>query len=357
MGQDGRMVVLSDRALSRATLARQHLLSRVDLDPLAMVEHLVGMQGQDAELPYFGLWSRLSRFERDDLTALLHSRAVVRGTLYRGTQHIMAADDYRWVRPLLQPMLDTWQRGTFGRHLAGVAPAELAAAARELIAGAVLTRMDLGRALAAQWPDADPQWLARSVQGLLPVLHPAPDGVWGHRGATPFALAEPHLGRPLAGRPQTDLVLRYLAAFGPASVADMQAWSRMTGLRPAFEELRPRLCTFRSAAGAELFDLPEAPRPGPDVPAPVRLLACFDNVLYGHADRSRIIAAEHRRHLLAEAMLIVDGVVRGFWKIKTGTLTVRLLAPLTAAEEKTVSEEGERLLTFAGGTDLRITEA
>jgi hypothetical protein len=351
------MEELSDRALGRATLARQLLLDRVQRRPLEVVRHLVGMQGQDAELPYIGLWNRIDGFAHDDLTGLLHSREVVRGTLWRGTQHLMAADDYRWMRPLMQPMLDTWQRGAFGRHLAGVDLAELTAVAGELLAAGPWNRMDLGRELAARWPDAEPQWLARSVQGLLPVLHPAPDGVWGRRGATPFALAEAHLGGPMIERDVMDLVLRYLAAFGPASVADMQAWSRMTRLRPAFEALRPQLCTFRGPAGAELFDLPDAPRPGPGVPAPVRLLACFDNVLYGHADRSRIIAAEHRRYLLAEAMLIVDGVVRGFWKVKNGTLTVSLLAPLTAAEMGAVGAEGERLLTFVGGTDLRITEA
>jgi hypothetical protein len=344
---------LSYRALSRATLARQQLLDHAPGPALDMVRRLVGMQGQDPELPYVGLWNRLAGFRHDDLTGLLHSRAVVRATLYRGTQHIMAASDYAWIRPLLQPMLDTWQRGTFGRHLAGVDPAALAATARELLGDGVLTRMDLGRALAERWPGREPQWLARSVQGLLPIVHPAPDGVWGRRGVTPFMLADVHVA--MVARPLTDLVLRYLAAFGPASVADMAAWSGLTRLRPAFEEMRPRLSTFRSPAGAELFDLPDAPRPGADAPAPVRFLPAFDNVLYGHADRGRIIAAGYRRHLLSEACVLVDGQVHGFWKIKGGALTVRLPAPLSPAEEKAVSAEGELLLDFAGGSTLELT--
>ena len=342
------MDVLSQRELGRATSARQFLLSRVPLPALSVVEHLVGMQGQDPELPYFGLWSRVEGFALGDLTRLLEERLVVRGTLFRGTQHLLAASDYLWVRPLLQPMLDVWQRGAFGRYTAGIAPAELAAYAAELLGAGVLTRPELGRALARRWPQCDPQWLARSVQGLLPIVHPTPDGTWGRRGATPFALAVPWLGRPLEARPAPALVRRYLAAFGPASVKDMQAWSGLTRLAEVFEPLRSQLRVFRDESGTELFDLPEAPRPGPDVPAPVRFLPGFDNILFGHADRSRIVATERRPHLVVDAALTVDGVVRGLWKIKAGVLEVRLFAPLTAAERDEVSAEGAALSRLAG---------
>jgi hypothetical protein len=347
-------VVLSDRELNRATLARQLLLDRVDRPAPDVVRHLVGMQGQDPELPYVGLWNRIPAFQHDDLSRLLHAREVVRGTLFRGTQHLLAADDYQWIRPLLQPMLDTRQRGWFGRHLAGVDPAALADAGRSLLADRTLTRPELGRALAERWPDHEPEWLARSIQALLPVLHPPPDGLWGRHGATPFVLAETYLGRPLAKRPIGELVLRYLAAFGPASVRDMQAWSGMTRLRPAFEELRPRLCTFRSEAGAELFDLPDAPRPDRDVPARVRFLPQFDNVLYGHADRARIVRPDQPWQLLSEAAVIVDGRVRALWRIRTASgtavLTIRSLEPLSAAESAAVLAEGEALLDFAAPT-------
>jgi hypothetical protein len=347
-------VVLSDRALNSATLARQLLLDRVDRPALDVVRHLVGMQGQDPELPYLGLWNRITAFRRDDLSRLLYARDVVRGTLFRGTQHVLAADDYEWIRPLLQPMLDTRLRGWFGRHLDGVDVSALAAAARPLLADGTLTRPELGRALAQQWPDREPEWLARSIQALLPVLHPPPDGLWGRRGPTPFVLAEAYLGRPLRERPIHDLVLRYLAAFGPASVRDMQAWSGMTRLRPAFEELRPRLCTFRSEVGAELFDLPDAPRPGADEPAPVRFLPNFDNVLYGHADRGRIVRGDQPWQLLSQAAVTVDGRVRALWRIRTvaGTaaLTVRPFELLTPEESAAVRDEGEALLHFAAPT-------
>jgi hypothetical protein len=347
-------VVLSDGALNRATLARQLLLERTDRPALDVVRHLVGMQGQDPELPYIGLWNRIPVFQHEDLSRLMHAREVVRGTLFRGTQHVLAADDYVWVRPLLQPMLDTRRRGWFGRHLDGVDTAALAESARSRLANRTLSRPELGRALAEQWPDREPEWLARSIQVLLPILHPPPDGLWRRRGATPFVLAEDYLGGSLAERPVQELVVRYLAAFGPASVRDMQAWSGMTRLRPAFEELRPRLCTFRSEAGAELFDLPDAPRPSADVPAPVRFLPGFDNVLYGHADRGRIVRRDQPWQLLGEAAVLVDGRVRALWRMKTvsgmAVLTIRPLEPLSAAKSAAVLNEGEALLRFAART-------
>jgi hypothetical protein len=196
--------------------------------------------------------------------------------------------------------------------------------------------------------------LARSVQGLLPVVHPPPDGTWGRRGTTPFALAGHWLGEaaPTAFS-SGDLVLRYLAAFGPASVKDVQAWSGMTRLREVVEGLRPALRTFRGEDGGELWDLPDAPRPDPDTPAPVRFLAALDNVVLGHADRSRLMTADQRPHVIVDAALTVDGFVRGLWAVRrskdVATLVVRLFAPLSGAEEADVAEEGGRLLRFTAG--------
>jgi hypothetical protein len=190
-------------------------------------------------------------------------------------------------------------------------------------------------------------------------VHPYPDGTWGHRGRTPFALAEQWLGRPLdAGRDIAELVLRYLAGFGPAGVRDMQVWSGLTRMREVFETLRPRLRTYRNAAGVELFDLPDRPLPDPETPAPVRFLAGFDNVTFGYADRRRIIDDEHRQHLVSDAGLTVDGRVRGIWKLRGGQLTVGTFTPLTGDEEVAVRAEGAELLRFAAadtpGADIRI---
>jgi hypothetical protein len=346
------MAILTRRSLNRATLARQLLLRRADMSALNVIGRLVGLQAQDPDPPYIGLWTRIATFHLDDLTRLLHQRKVVRATLFRGTQHLVTGEDYLWLRPLLQPMLDRWQKGGFGRFTAGLNLTELAAAARTILGQGTLTRPELGRALAERWPGRDPVALARSTQGLVPVVHPPPDGTWGRRGTTPFTLADQWLNQPLASEPSArELILRYLAAFGPATVNDIQAWSGMTRLRDVVEPLRPELRVFRNEAGRELFDLPEAPRPDPDVPAPIRFLAALDNVLLAHADRTRMMTDEQRRYVIVEAAMTVDGFVHGLWRIKrdksTATLVVRLLKPLLSGDEAAVTEEGARLLRFA----------
>jgi hypothetical protein len=347
--------VLTDRVLNRTTLSRQLLLERRPVPPAGVLELLVGLQGQDPELPYVGLWNRIDGFAHDDLTRLMAGRAVVRATLFRGTQHLMLTGDYRWIRPLLQPLLDRMGRSFFTQWTPGVDPAELAAEARRVLGAGTLTRPELGRALEQRWPQHEGVWLARAAQVALPVLHPHPDGTWGRRGPTPFALAEHWLDEPFDHRRDiADLVLRYLAGFGPASVKDMQAWSGLTRLREVFDRLRPRLRTYRSAAGTELFDLPDRTPADPDLPAPVRFLAGFDNITFGYADRSRIVADEHRPYLVAEAALTVDGYVRGCWTLRRGTLTVTLFAPLDDAEETAVRAEADALLRFAEpGPDRR----
>ncbi|MEV4383075.1 winged helix DNA-binding domain-containing protein [Streptosporangium sp. NPDC049644] len=227
-----------------------------------------------------------------------------------------------------------------------------------------MSRPELGRALAERWPGRDPIALARSAQGLLPIVHPPPDGTWGRRGTTPFTLADRWLDRPPADEPSArELVLRYLTAFGPASVKDIQAWSGMTRLREVVESLRPRLRVFRNEMGGELFDLPDAPRPDPDVPAPVRFLAALDNAVLAHADRTRMMTDEQRKHTIVEAAMTVDGFVCGLWAIKrdrkdTATLVVKLFEPLAGQDVAAVTEEGVRLLRFAAadadGHDIRF---
>ncbi|HEU4347848.1 MAG TPA: winged helix DNA-binding domain-containing protein [Actinoplanes sp.] len=349
------MAVLSERVLNRATLQRQLLLERSDREPLAVVELLVGMQGQDPELPYIGLWNRIAGFSLDDLTSLIERGRVVRGTMYRCTQHVLSGRDYLWIRPLLQPMLARMRRSFFGRVTVGVDHDELAAEACRLLEKGPMTRPELGRALRRRWPEHEGVWLARTAQVALPILHPYPDGIWGRRGPTPFALAEEVLGRPFdRTRSLADLVLRYLAAFGPAGVMDMQAWSGLTRLREVVEPLRPQLVTYRSPSGAELFDLPDRPLPDPDIPAPVRFLAGFDNVTFGYADRSRIIADAYRPALVANAGLTVDGTVRGVWRHYAGTLTVTLFESLTDDQQAAVQAEAKALLTLIGGETVEI---
>ncbi|MET8608532.1 winged helix DNA-binding domain-containing protein [Streptomyces rubiginosohelvolus] len=347
------MALLTRRSLNRATSQRQLLLERTGLPALEVTERLVGLQAQDPDPPYIGLWSRVEDFRLDDLTRLLYERQVVRATLFRGTQHLLSTEDYLWVRPLLQPMLDRWQKGAFGKFTAGLDLAEIAAFSREFIGEGTVTRVELGRALVERWPGTDKVGMARSVQGLLPVVHPPPDGTWGKRGATPFALADHWLGRSPAVEEQAarKLVLRYLAAFGPATVKDVQAWSGMTRLREVVDGLGSQLVLHRNEAGQDLYDLPDAPLPDPDTPAPVRFLAALDNVVLSHFDRSRMMDEVVRKHIVVEAAVTVDGFVQGLWHIrqeKTGaTLVVKLFRPLTGTEGEAVMEEGGRLLRFA----------
>ncbi|MEW2400554.1 winged helix DNA-binding domain-containing protein [Streptomyces sp. NPDC046862] len=346
-------VALSLRALNRAVLSRQLLLDRVDRTPLDVMELLVGLQAQDPEPPYIGLWNRITGFRQDDLTTLLRNRRVVRSTLYRGTQHLVTAEDYLWLRPALQPMLDRWQRGAWGKVTAGLDLTELAGTVAKLLGTGQLSRPELAAELRERWPDRDPVGLARSAQALLAIVHPPPDGTWGRRGTTPFMLAEEWLGRPLDAAPAPErLVLRYLAAFGPATVRDVQAWSGMTRLREVMDRLRPELLVLRGESGQELFDLPDAPRPEPDRPAPVRFLALLDNVVLAWADRSRMLSDERRVPVSVEPALTVDGFVHALWRIRherdeRAVLVIKPFEPLPRTALGDVGEEGMALLRFA----------
>lgn len=353
--------MLTTRALSRAVLKRQLLLRRAELPVVAAVERVLGLNAQSPNPPYLALWSRLARFTVRDLTAAIEDRSLVRSTLLRATQHLMSVPDFRLVRPALGPLLRRVQRNAFGARTTGVDLAELAGRTRELLAdGRVLTRPQLGRALARWWPQADPVALGWTAQYLEPLVHPAPSGTWNVYGPTPFALAT-WTGVRAEARPEDlrALVRRYLAAFGPASVADARAWSGVAGLREVFADLRGELRVFRDGSGRELYDLPDAPLPDPDTPAPVRFLPEFDAPLLAYADRTRLMTDEVRRTVCVgsgvAATVLVDGSVAAIWTVEragrasgdgAGRLTVKPLRRLSRAERDAVEEEGHRLLAF-----------
>ncbi len=350
--------LLDRRSLNRAVLHRQLLVRRSLVGVVDAIEQLAGLNAQHPNDPYLALAARLSGFELADLTAALEDRRVVRSTMMRATQHLVAATDFRWLRPVLQPLLARAQRNAFGRRTTGVDLAALVADARRILTGAVLTRPELGRLLAESRPGADGVALAWSVQYLLPVVHPAPSGTWDTLGPTPFALAEDHLSGPLDPPDPRQMVRRYLAAFGPATAADMRAWSGVSGLPEIVAGMREELRPFRDEDGRELFDLPDAPRPDPDTPMPVRLLAPFDNVLLGYADRTRLMTDEVRRRVCVgdavAATLLVDGTVSGTWEMDrpANVLTVHPFVRLPRQDVDAVIAEGTRLLEFAAvGTD------
>lgn len=349
--------VLSTRALNRATLARQLLLEPAPLDVPAALTHLVGLQAQAPTPPYFGLHTRLRGFRPEALSALIERREAVRIALMRSTIHLVTAADALALRPVVQPALDRQVRGSYGRALEGLDPDELADAARTALEGGPLTFAAMGQRLGERWPGRDPSALANAARALVPLVQVPPRGLWNRSGPAAHRPADAWLGR-VSPEPPRDaletLVLRYLGAFGPASVADARAWSGLTRLAPVMDALRPRLITLRDDAGRELFDLPEAPRPGADAPAPPRFLPEFDNLLLSHADRSRVLPDRHRKRVMRGGMILgtvlLDGVVAGSWKLdrkRRPMLRVTLFDRLPRVERSALEEEGGRLLAFA----------
>jgi Winged helix DNA-binding domain len=352
------MQVLGRRALNRALLARQLLLERVELPVPDAVERLVGLQAQAPMPPYYGLWSRLEGFDPHELGRMLTEREAVRLTLMRGTVHLATVRDALFLRPLLEVVIERAHNGAFGRRMGGTDPDRLADAVRELLAAGPLTGRELGRGLVKRGIGDDVEALGNAARVYVPLVQLPPRGVWGAGGQAKYATLESWTGREPEADPSIEqLALRYLAGFGPASVMDMQNWSGLTRLKEVFERLRPRLATFRDDDGRELFDLPDAPRPDPDVPAPVRLLGEYDNVLLGHADRSRIIPADFPWNaMLAPGRfvnnLLVDGVLRATWWIerdgkRRATLAIRPFGELAPGERDAVAAEAERMVDFA----------
>ncbi len=370
---------LTRRALNRATLDRQLLLRRDPRPAGAAVGHLAGLQAQAPLAPYVGLWTRLTGFRPEHLSTLLAERSVVRAHLMRNTVHLVTAADFAAFRPLFQPRITRALSGSFGRRLVGVDLDEIRDSAAALLTDRALTRPQLARELAARWPDHDPAALAYAATHLLPLVQVPPRGLWGQTGPAAFTLATAWLpvpDRPVPDRPAPDrpvpdpaepvasppppdparaaeqLVLRYLAAYGPASVADIQAWSGLSRLREVTERLGPRLRPLAGPDGAELLDLPGASRPDPDVPAPPRFLAAYDNLLLSFADRTRVIP--HARpvplppgHGATTGTLLAGGRWQADWKITAAALEITPFTRLTAREEQEIAAEGARLIEFA----------
>ena len=360
---------LNLRALNRALLARQMLLCPAPLPAgagrgeavIGMVEHLAGLQAQAPFPPYFGLWSRLAGFQPADLAELLVSRQVVRIALMRSTIHLVSARDCLTFRPLVQPVLDRSLPAVFGKQFAGLDAGALAEAGRALVDAEPRTFSELGDLLALDWPGHAPTALAQGIRTLVPLVQVPPRAVWGAAGQARHTSAEAWLGRPLDPGPSADvLVTRYLAAFGPATVADVQAWSGLTRLGEVVDRLRAGLRAFRDERGRELFDLPDAPRPGADTPAPVRLVAEFDNLILSHADRARVVSDDNRLRLYTRngifpGTVLLDGFVAGMWRLtrsrRTAVLTVELFGSASSRDRDAVGEEAQRLLGFAADGD------
>lgn len=341
---------MTRRELNRATLARQLLLERHELAADDAVERLAGLQAQDVPPPYIALWSRLAGFERSELTELARSGRVVRASLMRHTVHLVTARDYVRLHTAIQPALVRSWKGSMRGRLDGLAYEEVVDEAREYLAGGPRRWVEIQRHVAARWPDRDPRALAYTVRTHLPMLR-VPDGDgFAYSGNAPFALADP---APDEADRVEELVRRYLAAFGPATPADASIWSGRSGLKPVFESLRSELVTFRDEDGRELFDLPDAPRPPADTPAPPRLLPIYDNLVLSHQDRTRVIREEYKPRVQIRvgqllAPFLVDGEVAGIWTRdrRTGAISIDPFHRISKGDRAALREEADRLGEF-----------
>lgn len=350
---------LSVQALNRATLARQMLLARETIPAPEAVRRLFGMQAQEPKPPFLGLWTRLDGFQASELHAALHDRSLVRATMMRATLHLMTGDDYTAFRTTMQPMLDGALR-VLGDRAKGLDLQKVVPAARALLQDGPRTFNEVRALLQEQFPDVNDRALGYAVRLCVPLVMVPTQDRWGFPRTSQFTLAGEWLDAGPASSAEPvealdELVFKYLAAYGPASAADAQTWSGLASTGEALERLRPRLRVFTDDRGRELFDLPGAPRPGEDVPAPARFLPEFDSLVLAHADRRRVIADAHRpmlttKNLRVRAVFLWDGFARGTWeteyKRKVATLRMRPFEPLPHAAIDELTAEGEALLRF-----------
>ncbi|MEA2249374.1 MAG: hypothetical protein QOH46_3903 [Solirubrobacteraceae bacterium] len=354
---------LTVRQLNRATLARQMLLARERVGVVDAVERLGGLQAQEAKPAFVALWARLEGFEREQLRRALHDREVVRALLMRATLHIVSAADHAALRGALRPVMTGALRALRGRD-EGLDIDALLPVARKLAAEQPRTFGELRPLLSEAFPGVNARALGYAVRTHLPLVMVPTGDAWAFPSDAAFAPADTWLDAPAeVDDGAATLVRRHLAAFGPASAADVQAWSGLTGLKAVLEGMADDLVTFRDERGGTLYDLPDAPRPDADIAAPPRLLPEFDSLVLAHDDRSRVVADEHRgklvtKNLRVRATFLVDGFVAGTWTVtrkgKKATLTLTPFARLPRGVRAPLTEEAEALLRFTEGADAAV---
>jgi hypothetical protein len=335
---------LTQRELNRALLARQLLLERASTPLPRALERLAGIQAQYAPSMYVGLWSRLEGFERGALTAALERRSVIQGTLMRSTIHLVSKADY-WPFALAtrDARRESWQRAAPD----AATPRAMAGAARRLrnALDGTIGRKELEKLV------GKPR--ANAINAWVDLVRVPPSGTWERRRADLYAAADDWVGAPPDSTDAAEhLVRRYLAGYGPAARKDVASF---TGLAPA--HLRPLLDRldlrrFQSEQGEELLDLPRAPLPDPETPAPPRLLPTWDATLLVHARRAGVLPEEHRpkifssRNPHSSPTFLVDGQVAGTWRYEDGTIRPEPFGRLDPATRRELKQEADRLAEF-----------
>jgi hypothetical protein len=357
-------MTLTLRRLNRATLARQMLLDRDTAGVVQAVERLGGLQAQEPKPPFIALWTRLRSFKAKQVHDALHDRSVVRGTAMRATLHLMSAADYAALRAALQPVLSAAMTSALRGRDAGLDLDALLPVARKLVRQQPRTFNELRALLLERFPDVNHRALGYAVRMNLPLVMVPSDDRWSFPSDAPFTLADDWLGVKLAKADPEALVRRHLGAFGPATATDVQTWSGLGGIAQILDDMRDELAVFKDGRRT-LFDLPDAPRPDDQTPAPPRLLPEFDSLLLAHKDRTRVIADEHRRslttkNLRVKATFLIDGFAAGSWTIArkrdTATLTLEPFGKLPASAKEELAAEAEALLRFAeeGSANHRV---
>lgn len=351
------MPPLTLRQLNRATLKRQLLLERATMPVTAAIEQVAGLQAQVQNPPYIGLWSRLRNFRHVDLTAAMEAREVVRAAAMRSTLHLLTTRDYLRYFRAFQPALVRGMNSFHGRSLKDIRIPPLVAAAERAISESPRAMGEIEKLLTEIEPNCVPAALGYAVRSHLPLVQVPPAGTWRKGGRVAYALPHQHVGAAVADEADlAGLLRRYLAAFGPSSAMDAQTWLGITKLKETFDTLKPELVIYKDENGIELFDLPDMPLPAGDMPAPVRFVPEYDNLLIGHADRRRIIADDYRKRVFLSAgrvrsTILLDGFVEGTWRIervkRTATLVIEPFRALTAAEMDALADEGAYLARFS----------
>ncbi|HXR12074.1 MAG TPA: winged helix DNA-binding domain-containing protein, partial [Gaiellaceae bacterium] len=320
--------VLTLRELNRATLARQLLLERKRLSPTAVIERLVGMQAQWPAAPYVGIWTRATSFRREALERELERASVVKATVMRQTLHLVTRRDYALLRAALSETNFPWQSAVAQRLAPGV---RALAAAGPITTAEALAHLEREHGL--KGIDARRAWRAARVRAHL--LHHHETALWNGRPEGRFlALEEPEEHVPVEAR--AEILRRYLAAFGPATLRDIVAWSMMHVPELEAALARLELRRFRDERGRELLDVPRAPLPDAGVPAPVRFLPKWDNVLLAFADRTRVLPEHYRKTVIGTngdvaQTFLVDGIVAGTWRVDNGRVVAEPFAALSRA--------------------------